>query len=713
MSDIRFLVRRLLAEGRVVLPVKPGEKATRFPKWQDPATVITESDFAETDNIAERLDAIVDIDCDCDETRLLAPKLLLATTRIHGRPSLGPSHYWYRTSGTLKAEQFKDTDGSVLVEIRTGHNQYTLIPPSEVYLKGPDGKPLTETEILGWDPDKEPANVDDVGLRRSVRSLATSALLARHWPSGSRHVAARDAAGFLAARDMDPREIEDIIRGAATAAKDDEVEDRARVARDTAKKFAAGEKTTGGPTLEASVGKDVVATLLKWYGGNTAVHDGIVDELNKTRFGVRVGKDYVYGLEETTHVVFQQARALFEEFSNQKVTIGEKTRGAAKGEKIIKTKFEIWREHPKKRTFRTVVFAPPPAPVDSRDYNLWTGFAVTPDPQPNPEGRCAHFLALIKDVICSGNQEYYDYLINLLAFTVQFPGVPGEVATVLKGEQGAGKGTFVRTFGSLFGRHYAHLDKTEQLAGKFNAALSGKVVVFADEAFFAGDKRDLGSLKRLITEPTLAIERKGIDVVEEPNFIHLFMATNEDWAHQAGLHERRFFTVHVSDEHRQDHEYFDAINAEIKSGGREALLATLLARTVDRRLVRSAPKTDELRVQQELSMTPEQKWWKEKISDGAVGQNGDWPEFLTSEEFHDDYIRWCDGLKIQRRVTKIDLMRRVLDPWLKGRVKVSNKHVRPLVSLTEARAIFDRLAGMTTPWDDDQDDKKEPGNVPF
>jgi hypothetical protein len=38
--------------------------------------------------------------------------------------------------------------------------------------------------------------------------------------------------------------------------------------------------------------------------------------------------------------------------------------------------------------------------------------------------------------------------------------------------------------------------------------------------------------------------------------MHLFMATNEDWAHQAGFKERRFFTLRVSDAHLQDHAYF-------------------------------------------------------------------------------------------------------------------------------------------------------------
>jgi uncharacterized protein YgfB (UPF0149 family) len=57
----------------------------------------------------------------------------------------------------------------------------------------------------------------------------------------------------------------------------------------------------------------------------------VIDEMNANRFGTRVGKDYVYGLEEEKQVVFQQARALFEWFAHQKVQVGTKTRGEAEG----------------------------------------------------------------------------------------------------------------------------------------------------------------------------------------------------------------------------------------------------------------------------------------------------------------------------------------------------------------------------------------------
>jgi len=55
-----------------------------------------------------------------------------------------------------------------------------------------------------------------------------------------------------------------------------------------------------------------------------------------------------------------------------------------------------------------------------------------------------------------------------------------------------------------------------------------------------GDVPNVGILKALITEETLAIEYKGKDVVHIKNHVRLLIATNRDWAVPAGLEERRF-----------------------------------------------------------------------------------------------------------------------------------------------------------------------------
>jgi hypothetical protein len=756
MGDIRFVVRKYIGEGLVCLPVKPGEKATRFKDWQKPDTKPTEQDFEADYNVAQRLDNVVDIDCDCHEARYIAERLLPLTPRKHGRPSLAPyySHHWYTVTGDTSFKAYYDLDGKTsLVEHRTGCGHYTVIPPSVVLLD--KHAPDKGSEALLWDgvsPDgardlPAPANVDAAGLFQAARWVACASMLARYWPQANRHNTTLAFAGMMFKLGAQPMEVEQMLR-AVTALKHphDGPEGWSEIpgtVRSTYDAFKADRPHVGSQELAKLIaqGEDVVKRIFSWFGekkgkGKGAYHmpdaaelDAITESLNERHFLVRIGKDELVGTEEGGEVYFQPEKALHLRYANQKKQVGKRE----------ETAFSIWRANKNRRDYRTITFAPHPKVAHPRDYNLWKGLAV--EPTPLPEGlvhgtneyqvwisdvvmpKCIKYLSLIHDVICGGEparqEEYFDYLLDLLALTLQRPGEPSEVAVVLKGDRGAGKGMFIRNFGSLFGRHFAQISKPEQIVGKFNATCSGKVVIFADEAFYAGDKKSLGALKVVITEPRLAIERKGVDPVQEDNFVHLFMASNEDWHTPAGMQERRFFVLSVASTHMQDADYFEAIAEEMKNGGREAFARFLLDREITdekRKALRRAPRTDELRVQQEASLPAELRWWKQCLREAQIGDM-DWPDYISVTMLHENYLRWCDDMKVNHgRITLVDLGRRVLKPWLGKERKIPGqdvgtlRRVRNLPSINDARATFDRMAGTTTPWDEDveQDDVTDP-----
>src|SRR5205814_1769665 len=80
-------------------------------------------------------------------------------------------------------------------------------------------------------------------------------------------------------------------------------------------------------------------------------------------------------------------------------------------------------------------------------------------------------------------------------------------------------------FGALFGQHFLHLSDARHLTGNFNAHLRDACVVFADEAFYAGDKQHEGQLKRLVTEPTLMIEPKFRNPAPARNCLHVIISS--------------------------------------------------------------------------------------------------------------------------------------------------------------------------------------------
>jgi hypothetical protein len=122
-------------------------------------------------------------------------------------------------------------------------------------------------------------------------------------------------------------------------------------------------------------------------------------------------------------------RMSFEDFRNawmnQQVSVGSDAKGNMKTMEAGKW----WLNHPMRRQYKTIVFAPGEETTDA--YNLWQGFGFTAMPGMGHES----FLQHVRDNVCEGNEDYYRYLLGWMARVVQRPSEPGEVAIVLRGAQ--------------------------------------------------------------------------------------------------------------------------------------------------------------------------------------------------------------------------------------------------------------------------------------
>jgi len=275
-----------------------------------------------------------------------------------------------------------------------------------------------------------------------------------------------------------------------------------------------------------------------------------------------------------------------------------------------------WFEHNMRRSFRSIAFQPG-AEVGSNVYNLWRGFAY----DAVPGGSCDLYLDHVREVICAGDQVIYDYLINWMATAVQQPDQPGHTAIVLRGSQGAGKGTFAKTFSRLFGQHGKQITDAKHLTGNFNAHLRDCIVLFADEAIAAGNSKNEGVLKALVTEESMLVEAKGVDSTVERNYLHVIMASNADWVVPVGLDDRRFVMLDVSSTHVMDANYWSALNAQLRAGGYEALLHFLLTRDLTGFDPRTRPTTDALQDQKQRSFEPMAQWWYSVLQEGDVAEH--------------------------------------------------------------------------------------------
>ncbi len=255
----RAAAERYIKSNFQPIPVPGGEKNPNRKGWQNERRGLEDVPEAWNNGqnigllLGEPSGGLVDVDLDRREARAVARYLLPETLRS-GREGCPDSHRWYRVNPTPRTRSFKlpgDGEDRSVVELRSTGAQ-TLVAPS-VHPSG--GR-------YAWGVG-ELAQIDAAVLSGHVEDVAAAALLVMNWPGpGSRHDFVLSAAGYLA-RNMGPDRAQRIMEAAIHASDDEELYSRLKDVETTLNRLAAGEPTTGGPTLEG-LAPGVPVQLARW-----------------------------------------------------------------------------------------------------------------------------------------------------------------------------------------------------------------------------------------------------------------------------------------------------------------------------------------------------------------------------------------------------------------------------------------------------------------
>ena len=333
-------------------------------------------------------------------------------------------------------------------------------------------------------------------------------------------------------------------------------------------------------------------------------------------------------------VVFQNKESFLLRYSNRFVSIEVH---APRGIGTVRVPVgQWWLTHRDRQQYRGVTFRPAGPKVVDRCLNLWQGWGV--------EARAGDWGLIrnhIREVIAGGNKEFGDYIENWIAWSIQNPALQAEVALVLIGLKGVGKGTLVRCLQRIFGAHAFQVTSREEVIGKFNGHLQDCVLFVVDEAYWGGDKRCVGRLQGMITEPTLPIERKGIDLIQVPNYLHVVMLAEPGWVIPAGRYERRYAAFDVSAVKKRNRAYFRALHREIAEGGAEAMFYDLGRMDLGDWHPRDIPDVlltnAALQRQQGFTLPPLEQWYLMLLHDGALpGGLGNRPNTALTRNLLDD-----------------------------------------------------------------------------
>lgn len=372
---------------------------------------------------------------------------------------------------------------------------------------------------------------------------------------------------------------------------------------------------------------------------------------------------------------------------------------------------DVWWSWKNRRQYSSGIVMLPGRNMDDA-YNLFKGFGIEPR-----QGDWELFKELMFNGLCSGNQEHYEYLLDWMAVGVQSPDVRYGVSLVLRGGKGIGKGQFAKYYGRLFGKHYVHLTQEKHLTGHFNAHMADKLLVFADELTWGGNKSAEGPLKALITEDAHIIERKGFDAYPVKNFIRLIVASNEDWAVPAGSGERRYFIPECSDELKENYDFFNCLEQQMLNGGLEAMMYELMQRDIKTNQ-RQAPRTTVLTEIAEKGFSSVEQWLKEMLMDEAlfcpkkpnyghctpVSSTDSWVETADAELLHRCYETYCNEHDIKFKDPKdvfIKKLKKILKLNDPKRVTINSKrsYMYTFPKLAEARKAFCDYIKLDIDWD--------------
>lgn len=439
---------------------------------------------------------------------------------------------------------------------------------------------------------------------------------------------------------------------------------------------------------------------------NDSIIDPIEEEVIK-----EMNKQYAIVHTSSTHILIEKGAAgfildsrssLIHLHENDFFTNSE-------GKKINKAKF--WLKHPLRRTYFDIVFEVDKPPTFENEkkqevYNIFKGFAFDPK-----KGDASLYWAHVKNVVCGGDEALYLSVRKRMASIVQNPSLLG-YSIVLRGKQGTGKNQCIEHFCKLFGNHALTFTSLERLTGRFNSHLQYALVLFANEAIWGGNKKEIGALKALISDPTIFIEGKGKDGYQIHNARHLLVASNEEWVVPRDMDDRRFLVLDVSSKHKEDHKYFAALEKQMNEGGYEALLYDLQNEDLTNFDPRMMPISDAGFDMKIKSAPTSVQYLYSALNEGCwhiAGSEQHW-EFEIKKpciKLYENYKDWCESQKmpIQSIEEFGKTIKNFIPKSLKSKLRYENSRINTYIfpSIKECRKDFQDISKQTSKiWSDNQ-----------
>jgi hypothetical protein len=203
-----------------------------------------------------------------------------------------------------------------------------------------------------------------------------------------------------------------------------------------------------------------------------------------------------------------------------------------------------WIKWPHRASVRCLTYRPgaaavlPQGPRGQRhwEWNLWSGWGMRP-----VSGDTGPWDDLVTYLI--PDRAMRTWFLQWCAYPLKHPGAKLSTAVLLWSRtEGVGKTLLGSTLKSIYGTN-GTLVRDEQLLLPFNEWAKNRQFVLGDDL----TPRIKGlSLRTLITQETITINRKYLPTYDLPDCINYFFTANEPHTFALGDHDRRFFVAEIT-----------------------------------------------------------------------------------------------------------------------------------------------------------------------
>jgi hypothetical protein len=285
---------------------------------------------------------------------------------------------------------------------------------------------------------------------------------------------------------------------------------------------------------------------------------------------------------------------------------------------------------------------------DEHKFNIWRGYAYDPLDE-NEEldmELIKPFLDHVKNVICGGNEFNYSVEIMRDAWMLQHPNDHVQWATVLMGEEGAGKGIYTDVLCDLWGNAWTerNINNIDQITGDNNRDLIGfkKLIVPNELQSLENGRKNFDIMKSRITDKFYVLRNLYESPQTMRNVNNYIFSTNNYDSIKMGMRDRRYFVLEVSDQYvGKVQEYFMPLVATFSDEMKRHLLTYLLAYDTEQFNPFVPPETDLKSTIKEMNLSLPEQWMSQFVWRGERAYTLDelWMKFST----------WCDAMSLDRK----------------------------------------------------------------